>query len=476
MAEDPVAALLAEAKLAAKFADPGERRRLRTAAGLSLEQVGKAVGVGRQTVSNWESGSLSNSPARGAYLRLLEGLAEIYPTPEAAPAASAARPSAPEAAPAPATPQTAPAPGPGPAVSAASPPESPKAQAARAAHTRHQNRRRTTTAEQTRSELSEKITAAVSTELERAGGDADAATGALIKRAIPDVMALFAATRRTARYEHTSYPRMPDIFTKPSKREADLIWEARPSWRHPHLRRTPDGDLTVTVLDVNAAYLSAFKTWLPIGRLEHQQGGEHDRKRAGVYLIDPPAWRHPTGPSPLGDREESGPLWITEPTMRLLLRIAGPKYGLIDAPPRIHESWTSGATETLLDSLRQLLADARTNAIAAGDDVTLTYVKQMYAKFVSTLGESPHNREIVRPDWVHLIRSQAFANLWWRAYKAATAGLTVITVAGTDELHVAGHWRQVFTEGTGLADMKVKTHPHTGEPVTYTATLTGQDA
>ncbi|MDB1090470.1 DNA-binding protein, partial [Streptomyces sp. ACA25] len=102
--------------------------------------------------------------------------------------------------------------------------------------------------------------------------------------------------------------------------------------------------------------------------------------------------------------------------------------------------------------------------------------KQMYAKFVSTLGESPHNRELVRPDWVHLIRSQAFANLWWRAYKAAaTAGLTVVTVAGTDELHVAGDWRTVFPEGTGLADMKVKTDSRTGEPVTYTATLTGRD-
>ena len=461
MTVDPVAALLAEAKLAAKFHDPDERRRLRTAANLSLEQVAKAVGVGRQTVANWESGSLPNSSARGAYLRLLEGLAEIYPpadtTADDRQAVSTRLAHSPD----PAVPQPA--------------QESPQARAARAAHHRHQEQRRTrtTTAEETRSELGEKINAVVETELERAGGDADAATAALVKRAIPDVMSLFAATRRTARYEHTSYPALPEIFTKPSKREADLIWESRPSWRHPGLRRTPDGDLSVTALDVNAAYLSALKTHLPIGRLEHRTGGEHDRKRAGVYLIDPPAWRHPDGPSPLGDREETGPLWITEPTMRLLLRIAGPKYGLIDAPPVIHESWTSGATETLLDSLRQLLADARTDAIAAGDDITWVYIKQMYAKVVSTLGESAHNREIVRPDWVHLIRSQAFANLWGRAYKAAAAGLTVVAVAGTDELHVAGDWRQVWTEGTGLADMKVKTTPRTGEPVTYTATLTG---
>ncbi|WP_338320667.1 DNA-binding protein, partial [Streptomyces lonarensis] len=361
-----------------------------------------------------------------------------------------------------------------PAAAPAPEAESPKARQARTAHRRHQEQRRTrtTTAEETRTGLRGQITAAVETELEAAGGDADAATAALVKRAIPDVMQLFHQTRKGARYEHTSYPALPPIFSKPSKREADLIWEARPSWRRPGLRRTPDGALAVTVLDVNAAYLSALKTHLPIGKLEHARGGEHDRKRAGVYLIDPPTWRHPTGPNPLGDREEGGPLWITEPTMRLLLRLAGPKYQLLDGPPVIHESWTSGSTETMLDSLRQLLADARADAIAAGDDVTLTYVKQMYAKFVSTIGESAHNRELVRPDWVHLIRSQAFANLWGRAYKAATAGLTVVAVAGTDELHVAGDWRQVFTEGTGLSEMKVKTDSRTGEPTTYTATLT----
>ncbi|MDB1089443.1 helix-turn-helix domain-containing protein [Streptomyces sp. ACA25] len=450
---DPIDALLEQAR---PLPDPAERQRLRTAGALTRTQIAAAIGVTPATVAKWETGATDPAGAhRAAYGKLLDGLAQRYPAP-------AARPATPEAVPP-------------PAPAAPDAPESPAARQARAAHDRHRNRPRPTTAEQTRSELAEKITAAVVTELERAAGDADAATEALIKRAIPDVMSLFAATRRTARYEHTSYPALPPIFTKPSKREADLVWEARPSWRHPNLRRTPDGELTVTALDVNAAYLSAFKTWLPIGRLEHQLGGEHDRKRAGVYLIDPPAWRHTNGPSPLGDREETGPLWITEPTMRLLLRIAGPKYGLIDAPPVIHESWTSGATETLLDSLRQLLADARTDALAAGDDITLTYVKQMYAKFVSTLGESPHNRELVRPDWVHLIRSQAFANLWWRAYKAATAGLTVVTVAGTDELHVAGDWRTVFTEGTALADMKVKTDSRTGDPVTYTATLTGRD-
>lgn len=456
---DGVTALLAEAKLAAAFDDPEERVRLRKAAGLSLEQVARAVGVGRQTVANWEAGGMPSSPSRGKYLRLLEGLAQIHPAP-----AHAALPAQ--------QPDVAVQPPVDPGAAETRPAESPVAREARAGHARQQARRRTSSADQVRAELRETIAAAVDQELEKAGGDADAAAAALVKRAIPDVMGLFARTRAQARYEYTAYPALPDILRKPSKTDPDLIWEARPSWRNPGYRRHPDGELVVTALDVNAAYLSAMKTWLPIGKLTHSAGGEHDRKRAGVHLITPGVWEHPHLPSPMGDREETGPVWVTEPTLRLLLRLAGPKHRLIQAPV-IHESWTSSATETFLDSLRQLLAAARADALQDGDDVTAAYVKAMYSKFVSTLGESSHNREIVRPDWMHLIRSQAFANLWSRAHKAHQAGLMVMCALGTDELHLAGgDWRQTWSEGRGLAEMKVKTD-RDGAPVTYTATATG---
>jgi transcriptional regulator with XRE-family HTH domain len=455
--EDGVAALLAEAKLTAAFEDPAERARLRRAAGLSLEQVAKAVGVGRQTVANWEQGAMPSSPSRGRYLRLLEGLAQIHPVHEGeagSPAAGAVRP-AEDAVPS----------------GRARPAESAVAREARAGHARQQARRRTGSAQQVRAQLRETIAAAVEQELHRAGGDADVAAAALVKRAIPDVMALFARTRAGARYEYTAYPALPDILRKPSRSDPDLIWEARPSWRHPGYRQHPDGALRVTALDVNAAYLSALKTWLPIGKLTHTAGGAFDRRRSGVHLITPAAWEHPYLPSPLGDREEGGPLWVTDATLRLLLRLSGPGHRLTDAPV-VHESWTSSATETFLDSLRQLLAGVRADALAAGDEVTATYVKAMYSKFVSTLGESSHNREIARPDWMHLIRAQAFANLWSRAHKAHRAGLTVISALGTDELHVAGDWRQVWEEGRGLSQMKVKTG-RDGKPVVYTVAPSG---
>jgi hypothetical protein len=308
-------------------------------------------------------------------------------------------------------------------------------------------------------------------ELAQAGGDTDTATARLVKRAIPDVMDLFARTRVGARYEHTAYPRLPDVLHKPGRNDPDLIWEGRPSFRHPAYRRHPDGEIHVTALDVNAAYLSAMKTHLPIGRLEHHTDPAHDPKRSGIHLVTPAPWEHPHLPNPLGDREEDGPLWITEPTLRLLLRLSGAKHRLTDAPD-IHESWTSSATETFLESLRQLLAAARHDALTTGDDVTTTYIKTMYSKFVSTLGESTHNREINRPDWMHIIRSQAFSNLWGRAYKAHQAGLTVICALGTDELHLTGDWRQIWTEGRALPQMKIKTD-RDGHPVHYTATTPG---
>ncbi|UCM91606.1 type II toxin-antitoxin system prevent-host-death family antitoxin [Streptomyces marincola] len=350
--------------------------------------------------------------------------------------------------------------------------ESTAARDARAGHRRHQAARRTKSADQAAQALREMVTAAVEDELDKAQGDAQAAMDRLAKRAIPDVMRLFEQSRAGARYEYTAYPALPDILHRPSKKDPDLVWEARPSWHHPAYRRHPDGELAVTPLDVNAAYLSALKCHLPIGRLEHDPTGDYDPKRAGVHLITPAAWQHPDLPNPLGDREEPGPLWITTATLRLLLRLAGPKHRLLD-PPLIHESWTSSATENFLDALRQVLAAARTDALDQDDYVTLHYIKMMYAKIVSTMGESTENRDIMRPDWMHNIRSQAFSNLYGRALKAHRAGLTVISVMGTDELHVAGDWHQVFTQGRGLADMKTKTD-RDGRPVHYAVTRVGR--
>ncbi|ESQ01786.1 tapR1 (plasmid) [Streptomyces sp. PVA_94-07] len=90
---------------------PEERKRLREAAGLSQEQIAKALKSRRETIGNWESGETEpRPPKRAAYARLLEGLAARFP----APAADAL------ATPAPVIPEsfTGPAPVPAPAVEA----------------------------------------------------------------------------------------------------------------------------------------------------------------------------------------------------------------------------------------------------------------------------------------------------------------------------------------------------------------------
>ncbi|MFD4247676.1 telomere-associated protein Tap [Streptomyces sp. NPDC058525] len=60
--------------------DPDERKRLREAAGLSQDQIAKALLVRRETVTSWETGRTSpRPPKRAAYARLLEGLSTLHP-------------------------------------------------------------------------------------------------------------------------------------------------------------------------------------------------------------------------------------------------------------------------------------------------------------------------------------------------------------------------------------------------------------
>ncbi|MEV7941835.1 hypothetical protein AB0O82_37680 [Kitasatospora sp. NPDC088264] len=306
------------------------------------------------------------------------------------------------------------------------------------------------------------ITSAVEQALEEHDGDIEATSATLEKKAIPAAMALFDATRVGAAYEHTAYPERLEFLSKKSRNGADEIWEGRHKWENAPLTaslKAGADPVTVDVLDTNAAYCSALKTHLPIGALQHRPDGGWDPKRSGIYLLPArPAWEHPHLPDPIGNRHEAGPVLLDEATMRLLIRCH--KLGLADAP-HITEAWTSGATEGMLEKFRRILTIARENAIRDGDQVTEKYIKAIYAKFASTIGESTYNRDIRRPDWMHIIRSQAFANLWYKSQRAHKAGLTIVALRGTDELHVTGgEWRKanggVFEEGRLTTQLKLK--------------------
>ncbi|MFC8765594.1 telomere-associated protein Tap [Streptomyces sp. NPDC057193] len=111
---DAVDALLASR---AVLPPPAERKRLRAAHGLTIDEVATALKVRRATVSGWESGKTEpRPPERDAYARLLSKLAELYPVAPAAPTADAGMSATFTAAPAPADSSALPA---GPAPEAA---------------------------------------------------------------------------------------------------------------------------------------------------------------------------------------------------------------------------------------------------------------------------------------------------------------------------------------------------------------------
>ncbi|WP_268253304.1 helix-turn-helix domain-containing protein, partial [Streptomyces subrutilus] len=192
------------------------------------------------------------------------------PAPAPAPAPTAAPVESAQAAPALTPARRAPAVEPAPAVPPAVAPPVPKRVAAPAGP------------------LTDRIRARVAEELAAHGGDQDAAKAALIKSAVPDVMALFSASRVGGRYEHSQFPPTAGILQKTSQKGADQIWEGRPKWRSEDLHRAARAGhvrLDVTALDMNAAYLAALKTWLPIGKLVHSEGGDHNPKRSGVHRV-----------------------------------------------------------------------------------------------------------------------------------------------------------------------------------------------
>ncbi|WP_226962311.1 hypothetical protein [Streptomyces sp. C8S0] len=142
------------------------------------------------------------------------------------------------------------------------------------------------------------ITRAVDEALHDHDGDITTATEALVKKAVPNAMALFEATRVGGNYEHTVYPETLEFLRKKTKDGADEIWEGRHNWTNTHLTEElhngTHSPITVNALDTNASFLSAFKTHLPIGALIHDPTAA-STPNAPASTASPPA---PPGTTP----------------------------------------------------------------------------------------------------------------------------------------------------------------------------------
>lgn len=77
---DPTDDLVAEVRLAARWANPADRKAIRLACGLSQARLAETLGVQQTTVQRWENGTRNpRGPMADRYFRCLTDLADVGP-------------------------------------------------------------------------------------------------------------------------------------------------------------------------------------------------------------------------------------------------------------------------------------------------------------------------------------------------------------------------------------------------------------
>jgi hypothetical protein len=270
-----------------------------------------------------------------------------------------------------------------------------------------------------------------------------------------------------------SKPYPPDTIPEPlqliGKDLGTGIHEGTHNYRNPEI---PAGT-PVTVLDRNAAYLSAIGTAiLPIAGLSPFDG-EGDTALTGIYHVE--SWPEMTGNAahPWGVLKSSlagQELWVTRETLNLGREMA--TAGIVTEPRVLdsllgHRLRPNKPGVTRIEWIYGQLRDARAAAVKANDDDAEGFIKGLYSVGISTMGESNSNNRIWRPELPPIIRSAAFANNYRLARKFTTAGLAIAAIKNVDEIHVAADPDGVFSatdakgtpiviRGRGLAEIKVK--------------------
>lgn len=223
-----------------------------------------------------------------------------------------------------------------------------------------------------------------------------------------------------------------------------------PVWNWTSSLDFPEGE-AVTVLDVNAAYLSAMGS-VKIAHSHLAQAAtfrqlpDKSDVAPGYYKITTPYWAfdgtivHPLGDSTRVHTESE--LWIAAPTLILLLELADEGhlgyFEILDAfTAQVSSDFRSWSER--LRSIRNECMDridmSQTEAHRAQEMARYDAFKQGYSAALSMMltGEKCLTR---RPDWAHTIYAQHAASTWRKAWRWTFTGRPLVAMGAVDEIAV----------------------------------------
>lgn len=248
--------------------------------------------------------------------------------------------------------------------------------------------------------------------------------------------------------------RRPELM--PSKYGREPFWRAPvvvptdkihvPSWNWYSIHEPKPED--VRTFDVNGAYLAAIgNTTVAHSHLTH--AGEitepigKPEVLPGYYKIREIYWG--LGDrivSPLGDDPTPRELWITHPTLILLIELL--EQGVIGGLD-ITDSWTSRVKTDFLKwaaHMRSVRADIMDRRDAAETDAARQVMEDKYQAFKDgysaalSMMKTGKDCNTCRPDWTTAVHATHAANMWRKGWKYTSTGRHLIRMGTTDELSV----------------------------------------
>ncbi|MGP4089990.1 hypothetical protein [Streptomyces sp. KR55] len=257
--------------------------------------------------------------------------------------------------------------------------------------------------------------------------------------------------------------------------------DGEPRWVHPDVTLTrvphikangkrvrrdqldvPDsfGEGVLCLIDRNGSYPSACSA-VPLAPNKLLHTGPlqaFDKTKAGIYLIDIPAWNRTDMPHPLGriiERpDEQGRVWVTTPHIKQLEKLV--REGHLAAAPTIHGSWTGKANESLFKPFYEATRKARTELVQVGGDPYKAYKTRLSIALRLLWPKRAEQRSpFWRPDWRMSMVAEASVRHWSVAFRAVQDGHTLLALRNVD---AAVFWTPpgTYRIGTGFGEVKAK--------------------